>query len=81
MIQHILANKALFTDSKGEVHTCVDNAVSSLAKCIYQHAASNQIDEQTIRLFLSLIPLTNDEEEACVAHSLFIKQVGTNALF
>lgn len=51
-----------FKDDKGGFHTCTDNAVSTLGKCIYYHG--NQIPAQIVDKFLSSLPLKTDTVEA-----------------
>jgi hypothetical protein len=53
------------------IHTCVDNAMSCLGKCIYKHGASVEAD--SIKAFLAKLPLFIDEEEAQAVHSEFLK--------
>lgn len=61
-------------NEKGEIHTCVDNAVSTLGKCIYQHGESNSdlVGADFIKVFLQRIPLVVDCDEAQAAHLLFL---------
>lgn len=73
MTANILGNHKMFTNERGEIHTCVDNALSCLGKCIYKHGAS--IDADPIKAFLAKLPLVIDEEEARVVHSEFFRQV------
>ncbi len=62
-----------FKDDKGGVHTCTDNAVSTLGKCIYYHG--NQIPAQVVDKFLSALPLKTDTAEGQATHLGFFKQV------
>lgn len=79
MTANILGNHKLFTNEQGQIHTCVDNAMSCLGKCIYKHGAS--IDADPIKAFLAKLPLVIDEEEARVVHLEFMKQIQVNPVF
>ena len=71
IVASILQNVSTFTNDKNEVHTCVDNAVSCLGKCIFFHGSTNTnlIDAPIIRAFLQKLPLIVDCEEGQVVHN------------
>lgn len=71
MTANILGNPNMFMNDQGMIHTCVDNAMSCLGKCIYKHGASVEAD--SIKAFLAKLPLFIDEEEATAVHSEFLR--------
>jgi hypothetical protein len=71
--QMIMNNPKVFTDENEEVHTCVDNAVSTYGKLIYYHHQSGLIQESTVIDFMQRLPLITDCDEAQVVHLHFIK--------
>jgi len=70
-VASILNNAEFFKNEKGQVHTCLDNAVSCLGKIVYMHP----VDTETVTTFLSKLPLQIDDEEAPCVHKLFFKQI------
>jgi len=64
-----------FKDEEGRPHTCNDNAISTLGKCIYYQSAQSIITAQVKQLFLSKLPLKNDIDEAEAVHLLFLQQI------
>jgi hypothetical protein len=71
VVQQMFQNAQFFTDEKGRMHTCLDNAVSCLGKICYRH----QVPAQTTQLFLSKLPCILDDEEAPAVHKMFLQQV------
>ena len=51
------------TNEDGKQAECVDNAVSTLGKCIYYHGAGVPADVAKLG-FLAKLPITTDTEEA-----------------
>lgn len=56
--------KQNFKDEDDEPHTCMDNAISTLGKCIYRHSANALITPAITEMFLSKLPLVVDATEA-----------------
>lgn len=71
--QMIMNNPKVFMDENEEVHTCVDNAISTYGKLIYFHNQTGLITEQTVADFMQRLPLITDCDEAQVVHLQFIK--------
>ena len=71
--QMIINNQKVFTDEDEQVHTCVDNAVSTYGKLIYYHHQTGLISEQMALDFMQRLPLITDCDEAQAVHLQFIK--------
>lgn len=48
----IMNNPKEFTDENDEIHTCVDNAVSTMGKLIYYQSQSGLISKAIVADFL-----------------------------
>lgn len=71
--QMIINNAKDFTDEDEEVHTCVDNAVSTYGKLIYYHHQTGLLTEQSALDFMQRLPLITDCDEAQAVHLQFAK--------
>lgn len=66
---NILQNAHVFKNDKGEVHACVDNALSCLAKLCY----SQPVEPAQFKFMLSKFPMLDDTEEAQASHKLLFQ--------
>lgn len=76
---------SLITDPEAQEDDNVysyENCISSLGKLVYFHTDGNVVNRDTCGMFLSLLPLQEDNEEAQPTNNLFFEQVlaGNQAL-
>mmetsp|Transcript_8900 Transcript_8900/g.6653 ORF Transcript_8900/g.6653 Transcript_8900/m.6653 type:complete len:441 (-) Transcript_8900:55-1377(-) len=68
----MIGEKGAYEDEKV---VATENAVGALGKLIYFHKDNQIINDEGVLLFLSKLPLKNEEEEATKSHRLFLEQV------
>lgn len=77
MISVIFAEDA----EEDENIVATENAVGALGKVIYFQKDNNVVTDETVKKFLSKLPLTSEEEEAQKSHKLFLQMVLSNNSF